>query len=63
MAKAAAEAAAAAGRKLDSEADEKKALKRTEFFTALVHIAIVKYVRTKELDSVAKGPFARRWLP
>jgi hypothetical protein len=55
VAMAAAEAAAKKGLKLDSDADEKKALRRTEFFTALVHIAIAKYVRSGEVDSVAKG--------
>ena len=55
LAKAQAEAAAKAGKKLDSEADEKKALKRTEFFSALVHVAIVRFVKSGKVASVAEG--------
>ena len=33
-----------------SDADEKKALRRPEFLTALVHVAIIKYVRPKPME-------------
>ena len=55
LANAEAEAARKAGRRVDLNANEKKALKRTEFFTALIHIATIKFVRTGKLSSVAKA--------
>ena len=49
------ELAESQGRKFDSDADEMKALKRTEFCTALVQIASIHYLNTGIAKSLAEA--------
>ena len=51
--KAAKAAAEQQGRRIDSDADEKKALKRPEFCTALVTVATLKFLKTNMVSNVA----------
>ena len=55
LAKAAAAARAEAGHKAEASTDELKALRRTEFFSALIMISLVKYVRSGATATLAEG--------
>ena len=55
MAKAAAEEAAKAGKKAAPDNDEKKALTRVEFFTAIMQVAVAKLVKPGKASSLPEG--------
>ena len=55
LAKAEREEAERLGRKFDSDADEKKALKRTEFCAALVQIATIRFYDSGEASTIGQA--------